>query len=256
MKRKGFILKKNIFSSFLEKLFTFPLWVKQVIYFHLFENLAESLSEDFINADKADIFHLHTPTLSFAGKAEMEERRANCEPNVYIFLTNVNEGLNFLEIAMNNFWTMEEVAQYYIFCLEQDYLKSASSEYVYAMAGFMSGKFRTGEYFKRVGKINVDQLEQTIVKQREYAEQGDPKKMAEIMIEQGFITNKDSHSLLIIKQESKKRFILDTEVVPENLGADIKSSEEYKEIIDKLHEQNKILKEQLKKLLAFVKQNG
>ena len=59
------------------------------------------------------------------------------------------------------------------------------------MAGFMSGRFRTGEYFKRVGKINVDQLEMTIRKQKELTEQGIKSKIAQVMIDLGCIIDYD-----------------------------------------------------------------
>ncbi|ETO18367.1 hypothetical protein RFI_18907 [Reticulomyxa filosa] len=120
-----------------------------------------------------------------------------------------------IEIAMNNFWTMEEVAKYFMLCLEQDYVKQPESVFVYAMAGFMAGKFRTGEYFKRSGKIDVDQLERAIVKQKQTMNENKPKMIAEIMIEMGLVTEKDTASLLLIKDESKKRFILDASIVPE-----------------------------------------
>ena len=241
-------MKKNILGLFLDKLLEFPLWVKQVIYLRLYQDLALSLSSDFININEEDIFHLYVPPLSFAGKTELAERKGRHEPSVYNFLTNIAEGLNMLEIAINNFWTMEEVAKYYILCLEQNYVKAPESVYVLAMAGFMSGKFRTGEYFKRVGKIDVDQLEQTIVKQKELAEKGTPRKMAEIMISLGFLTEKETLSLLKIKEESKKRFILDTAAVV----SDGSQAEE----LNKLKEQNNQLKEQLRKILAYVKKNG
>lgn len=249
-------MAKNILELFLDKLFVFPLWVKQVIFLRLHKDLAMSLSEDFIKTHEDDVFHLQVPILSYAGRTELSERRFGLDTNIYNFLENVSDGRNMLEISMNNFWTMEEVAKYYIFSLEQDYLKPPSSVYVHAMAGFMSGKYRTGEYFKRVGKINVDQLEQTIIKQKQYAEAGTPMKMAEIMISLGYITDKDTSSLLILKEESKKRFILDSNIVPKESSAqsaDLKSLEE--EIV-KLTEQNNLLKDRLSKVLAFVKKHG
>lgn len=247
---------KNILALFVDKLLDFPLWVKQIIYLRLYKNLAQSLSEDFINVRDDDIFHLCIPDLSFAGKTELTERKGEHDENVYIFLKNVFEGLSILEISMNNFWTMEEVAKYYVLCLEHDYIKNPSSSYIYAMAGFMSGRFRTGEYFKRIGKINVNQLEQTILKQKEDAQNGQNRKMAEIMISLGFITEKDTSSLLILKEESKKRFILDSGIIPKEappLPGDIIA---YQNEIAALSEQNKKLKEQLNKILAFVKKNG
>lgn len=249
-------MKKNILGLFLEKLLEFPLWVKQIVYLKLYQDLAENLSEDFISVEEEDIFHLHIPALTFSGKTEMVERKGGYDPNTYNFLTSINEGFNMLEIAMNNYWTLEEVAKYYVFCLDQNYIKASESIFIPAMAGFMSGKYRTGEYFKRVGRINVDQLEQTILKQKEYNDKGTPKKMAEIMISLGFITEKETISLLQIKEEAKKRFILDTTILPKEVNVDQVSAKSNTEEINKLKEENEKLKDQLRKLLAFVKKNG
>lgn len=246
---------KNILAIFLDKLLDFPLWVKQIIYLRLYKNLEAYLSEDFIKTREEDVFHLNVPILSFAGKTELSDRKQKLDSNIYNFLANASDGLNILEISMNNFWTTEEIAQYYVKCLELDYVKMPKSVYVLAMTGFMSGKYRTGEYFKRVGKINVDQLEKTILKQKEYASQGVQKKMAEIMIELGYITEKDTASLLIIKEEAKKRFILDTSVLPKEAGQKFEEAKNYKEEVTKLTEQNRVLKEQLNKILTLVKKN-
>lgn len=249
-------MAKNILVLFLDKLLAFPLWVKQIIYLRLYQNLATYLSEDFIDTDESNIFHLYVPTLSFAGRTELSERKGGLDNNIYNFLANVDSGLNILEISMNNFWTMEEVAKYFIFCLEQNYIKTPTSNMVHAMGGFIAGKFRTGEYFKRVGKIDIDQLEKTIIKQKEYEAKKTPKKIAEVMISLGYITEKDTSSLLIIKEESKKRFILDAGIVPNESHTGANDLKFYQAEVAKLTEQNKLLKDRLTKILAFVKQNG
>lgn len=248
------ILKKNILGLFVDKLLLFPLWVKQILYLRLYQNLSTYLSEDFISVKEEDIFHLHVPSISFAGKSEIIERKGGLDNNIYTFLVAASENLSMLEISMNNFWTMEEVAKYYILCLEQNFVKIPDSVYIQAMAGFMAGKFRTGEYFKRIGKIDVDQLEQTILKQKEYAEKGTPMKMAEIMISLGFITEKDTSSLLEMKEEAKKRFILDASIIPKEAETNATDFAAYKDEIAKLTEQNNILKEKLGRLLLFLKQ--
>ena len=254
MNREDFILTKNILRIFLDKLLVFPLWVKQIIYLRLYQNLTAYLSEDFIELKEDAIFHLYIPVLTFLGRTELSEKKGGYDSNIYNFLANAAEGLTILEVSMNNFWTMEEVAKYFIFCLEQNYIKVPEVVHIEAMAGFMSGKFRTGEYFKRIGKINVDQLEQVIIKQSESIKSGSRLKIAEIMISLGFITEKDTSSLLVIKEESKKRFILDSGIVPHEAapsnGQDLKACQEQ---IAKLTEQNTLLKDRLSKILAFVK---
>ena len=256
MNREDFILTKNILRIFLDKLLVFPLWVKQIIYLRLYQNLTTYLSEDFVELKEDAIFHLYIPVLTFLGRTELSEKKGGYDSNIYNFLSNVAEGLTVLEISMNNFWTMEEVAKYFILCLEQNYIKTPEVVHIEAMAGFMSGKFRTGEYFKRIGKIDVDQLEQVIIKQSEQIKTGNRTKIAEIMISLGFITEKDTSSLLVIKEESKKRFILDSGIVPREsavtpVNQDLVSCQEQ---IAKLTEQNNLLKDRLSKILAFVKQ--
>lgn len=252
----GFILKKNMFKVFTDKLLSFPLWIKQIIYLYLEKDLANSLSDDFIKKNEKEIFHLHIPVLSFIGKTELSERKSGLDDNIYNFLNNANANLNILEISMNNFWTMEEVAKYYIFCLEQNYIKTPDSLYVHAMAGFMAGKFRIGEYFKRAERISMQQLEHAINKQKESLKTDKPLKMAEVLISLGYVTEKDTASLLIIKEEASKRFILDTALVPDNFLQDLNQTKKDKEEIAKLMEQNRVLKEQLGRILAFVKKNG
>lgn len=249
-------MAKNILSLFLEKLLAFPLWVKEIIYLRLYQNLSLYLSEDFITVEEKDIFHLYVPVLSFAGRTELAERKDGLDSNIYNFLENVAASHNMLEISLNNFWTMEEVAKYFMLCLDQNYVKTPESNNIHAMAGFMSGKFRTGEYFKRVGKINVDQLEQTIIAQKESVEKGIPLKIAEIMINLGYITEKDTSSLLTIKEEAKKRFILDPTIIPKEETGVAKDLKYYLDEIERLNQQNKLLRDQLNKILAFVKKNG
>lgn len=249
-------MAKNILLLFLDKLLAFPLWVKQIIYLRLYQNLVAYLSEDFIMAKEEDIFHLYVPVLSFAGRTELSDRKGGLDNNIYNFLANAFEGLSILEISLNNFWTMEEIAKYFIFCLEQDYIKTPESAVVHATAGFIAGKFRTGEYFKRVGKIDVDQLEKTLITQKEYEAKGIQKKIAETMIELGFVTEKDTSSLLIIKEEAKKRFILDSGIVPieaENAPGLIVNNQQE---LENLMAENAMLKDRLNRILAFVKKNG
>lgn len=240
----------------MDKLIEFPLWVKQIIYLRLYKDLEASLSEDFIQIREEDVFHMHIPRLSYLGRTELEEQKGGYDDNIYNFLKNVSENLSILEISMNNFWTMEEVAKYYIFCLEQDYIKTPESNLVHAMAAFMAGKFRTGEYFKHAGKINIQQLEQVITKQKELTGKGTPMKMAEVMISLGLITEKDTSSLFVMKEEAKRRFILDSSIVPKEAASKPMDEISYQDKINELTEQNKKLKEQLSRILTFMKKNG
>ena len=242
--------------TFLDKLLTFPLWVKQVIYLRLHQDLEKYLSEDFISVNESNIYHLFVPELTFTGEKELSERKCGLDTNIYNFIGNVNVGLSILEISMNNFWTMEEVSKYLIFCIEQEYIKEPHSAAIKAMAGFMSGKYRTGEYFKHCGKININQLDKVVSKQEQIRAEGDNMKLAEVMISLGLLTEKDTASLIAIKEESKKRFILDASIVPASVADEHEDLENLRIANKKLQDENRLLKDQLSKILAFVKKNG
>lgn len=244
------ILKKNILNTFIEKLKAFPLWIKQVIFLYLYKDLKEATSENFIETNEDDLLNLFVPTLSYVGRTELEERAKGFEPNLYTFLECVESEMSLLEIALNHFWTLEETCKHFLAAVDADLIKAPIPTKIIAMAGFMAGRYRTGEYFKRVGKINVDQLEMTIRRQKELTDQGQKAKIAQVMIDLGFVTEKDTHALMIIKEEAKKRFILDASIIPEGVtGNDSK----YVAEIDELKKQNAVLKAKLAKLLSMFK---
>ena len=70
------------------------------------------------------------------------------------------------------------------------------------------------------------------------------------MIDLGYITEKDTKSLITIKDEAKKRFILDSSIIPEGVTA---NDSKYLAQIDELKKQNLILKAKLTKLLSMFK---
>ena len=198
------------------------------------------------------MLHLYVPELSYVGKTELEERAKGLELNVYTFLESVEQEMSIMECALNHFWTLEETCKYFLAAVDIDLIKAPIPVKILAMSGFMSGRYRTGEYFKRIGRINVDQLEQTIRRQKELTEQGQQARIAQIMIDLGFITEKDTESLMVIKEEAKKRFILDASVIPEGVTA---NESKYVKEIEELKKQNVVLKAKLAKLLAMFKKS-
>lgn len=245
-------MKKNLLNLFIDKLIEFPLWIKQVIFVKLYGDLQSLLSDSFMEKNRNNLYHLYVPVISYIGQKELEEREKGFDDNLYNFLEYISEGFSIIEIALNNFWTMEEVSKLFIFAMEQDLIKAPIPVEISTMAGFIAGKYRTGEYFKRIGKINVDQLEQTLIRQKELCESGQKSRIAEVMISLGFITEKDTKSLIIIKEEAKKRFILDLSIIPKGT---VEENSLDKDELERLTQENKVLKEKLNKLLSFFKQN-
>ena len=249
-------MKKNIFELFLDKVLNVPFWIKQVMYLKLSQEMQDTACEDFLRNNKDEVFSTFVPTITFKGKTELTERKCGLDTNIYNFLQGCANGYSMIEISVNTFLSMEEVAKYYELCLEQNFIKVPESKEIHAMAGYIAGKFRIGEYFKQKGTISVDQLQKAILANRDAAESGDPKKFGEILISLGFVTEQDLKAVLILKEEAKKRFILDYNTMPKPEAAFTNDNQKYEEEIANLKDENLKLKRKMLQLLELVKRNG
>ncbi len=249
-------LKKNIFDLFLDKVLTVPFWVRQVIYLKLAQEMKEKACENFLRNHPDDILSTFVPTLTFKGKTELMERKCGLDNNIYNFLQGCANEYSMLEISVNTFLSMEEVAKYYELCLEQNFIKVPDSKEIHAMAGYIAGKFRVGEYFKQKGELTVDQLQQAILAHRSANEQGQSARFGEILVSLGFVKEEDLTALLLLKEEAKKRFILDYNTVPKPETTYANDNQKYEEEIAALKDENLKLKRKMIQLLELVKRNG
>lgn len=246
-------MRNNIFTLFLNKVLNVPFWVKQVMYLKLSDEMREYACEDFLrNSDRNNIFSTFVPTITFKGKTELAERKCGFDNNTYNFLRFCAENLSMLEISVNTFLSMEEIAKYYQLCLEQNFIKNPNSPEIHAMAGYISGKFRIGEYFKQKGILDIDQLRQAILKY----ESSNDKKFGEILVELGYVTENDLKAILLLKEESKKRFILDHSVMPKSETTFSDDGQKYQDEIKTLKDENLKLKRKMLQLLELVKKNA
>ena len=245
-------MRKNIFDLFLDKVLNIPLWIKQVLYLKLAQEMQNNNCEDFLREKKSDIFSTFVPTVTFKGKTELMERKCGLDNNIYNFLQCCENGYSILEISINTFLSMEEVAKYYELCLEQNFLKTPNSVEIHAIAGYISGKFRIGEYFKQRGTITVDQLQKAILNNRD----AEDKKFGEILVELGYIKQEDLTAVLKLKEEAQKRFILDYNNMPKPEAEFSNSDKKYEEEIANLKNENIKLKQKMIQLLELVKRNA
>lgn len=225
------------------------------MYLKLADEMKEQAFENMLQNNRDEIFATFVPTITFKGKTELSERKYGLDNNIYNFLQCCLNEYSMLEISVNTFLSMEEIAKYYELCLEQNFIKKPESLEIHAMAGYIAGKFRTGEYFKQKGVINVDQLQQAILAHKAAQESGNPKRFGEVMIELGLVTEEDLKAILILKDESKKRFILDYNTVPKPETQFSSDNQKYEEEIAVLKDENIKLKRKMLQLLELVKRN-
>lgn len=211
--------QRHLFLSFLAKILDMPIWVKEILYIELKKNLEDSalVLDEKGNIDKDHLYQYYVPTLTYAGKKELANRVESLPENVYKFLEYAQAGANILQITINNFWTLEEAAAINVNCLEKQFVSPPVSLVAKTMLVYLSGRIRLGEYFKRLGRIDAIQLENALRRQKELDSQGQRMRIAEIMINMGYITEDESKLVLHIKDECKKRFMLTPDLTEKHI---------------------------------------
>lgn len=242
-------MKKNLFEMFMDKILSFPLWVRQIIYVRLAVDMRKNLCEEFIRTNVSKILALYSPILTFDGRTELAEHNLGWDSNIYNFLQYCADDFTILDISISSYFSMEEVSKYFIFCLEQGYVEFPKSKEVIAMAAFIAGKTRIGEYFLDRGLINEMQLNDALIDSEK-----SPEKLGEILLKKGYVTEKDLKSVVILKEESKKRFIMDFSMLPKTMETVSYTTTERDEL-SVLREENKRLKLKLERLLSLVKKD-
>ena len=246
-------MSKSLFVGFMEKLLAFPLWIKQTIYLDLSKDMNNYLSNEFLDVEEGDLFHVYKPALSELGQNELLNKESNFDESIYSFLTCCSKGMSLIEIAIENNFTMEEVSKAFTFCKKSGFFSTDVPKLVSAIAGFIAGKYRTGEYFIRAEKMTIDQLDQVLNKQQEMNAAGKHVFIAELMVQMGFVRDIDVKSIIFMKEEAGKRFSLNAEEVPsitlekENFDIRVENT--------RLKEENEILRQKLDAILTYIKEH-
>lgn len=245
---------QKISDLFIQNIKNFPIWVKQVITKEIFDDLNKKLEEFSELAEVNDLFQYMCPKVTFKGKQELQEKMLGLSEGYYIFLQELLDENNIFEITIKNSWTLADSAKIFCRLCEMEYITIPDyyTNKNIAIAQFIAGKLKTGEFLKRINKITTIQLEQAIRYQKELNDEGRHIKMASILIKLGFITDKGLDSLLLLKEEARKR-------LPINIGyisAKMPTKEEeesqiarMQKEISRLENENLIMKKRLKKLL-------
>lgn len=240
------LVQRNFLEKFLDKISNFPVWIKEIIYMNLSKEIDTG-------ADLSYTFATYRPALTYKGKCELDYRESNFDANIYNILESCDNNLSISEIALNAFMSLEEIAGYFLFGVDEGYLQIPDDSRILSIAGFLAGKYRTGEYFLESGTISQEQLDNAVsVYEQETKEN---KKFGQSLISLGLISQKHLDMILKIKEEAKKRFILDHNEIPKLKEEYVKKSDEYEKRIEDLKSENRQLRMQIDKLISMVKNN-
>lgn len=248
-------MRKNILDLYIEKIDKFPLWVKQSIFLKLKHNLDVNFCTNFVTNEEFNLA-AYSPILTFKGKTELSDRKGGLDTNMYNFLGCCAENYTIVEISLNTFLSIEEICKIFEFCIEQNFIKKPESQGIIAVTGYMSGRFRVGEYFKRAGILTVDDLQKAILEYDKLRSVGNDIKFAEVLRKFDLITEEEKNGILALKESAKRRFILDYNDAPKGEVSYSSNNEEYETKISELKEENQKLKRKLMQLIEMVKKNG
>ena len=240
---------------FIRNIDSLPIWVKQVLATELAEDLSKKLTDftELVHTDK--LFQYLLPKTSIKGKQELESHSMALSDGYYTFLTDsIDAKYNIFDITVKNNWSLADTAKIFtrLYDLELLVATDEQSDISITVARYIAGKLRTGEFLKQIGKIDAQRLEQALRYQKQLNEEGRHIKMASILIKMGFITDIGLDSLLLLKEEAKKRLQMNVGLISMQINGEDDTTSQLVRLqkeISRLENENIIMKKHLKKLL-------
>ncbi len=196
------------FEKLNNQILSLPLWVKQVLYSVLKQELENILSkrtlDTFQPEDTLQIWH---PELTLAGKRALETSSGDLTPDVIKLLRMASQGKAIIDVALLSRWTLEQCCIHLLSAISKELILAPKSGIIQATILYLSGRVRLGEYLVKIGRVTVEQLDQALRTQR-YIEDslGERTGIANVLINLGYINKMDSEGILFLKEESRKTY--------------------------------------------------
>ncbi len=202
------VIPKNVFKFLINEIFSLPVWIKQIIYLELKQEFESSkIRSYFSSITKDKCFQLYIPKLTYAGRKEIEKKTGKFSNEIYDVLEGAFQELSILETAISNNWSLYECSKYFLDAVDNDLLINPTSPVMRGTALYMAGRIRLGEYFVKINKINMEQLDEALRNQK-YIEDslGNRPGLADILIDLGFLTKEDTEGILALKKDSENNY--------------------------------------------------
>ena len=249
---------KNNLNLLMDTILGAPAWIQEALYIDLGEKLKEKIPTFDLSYSLADSYPIYRPKITFKGKQELQNHDMGLDFNVYKYLNSLMEELRVIDITLNNFWTLEESSKYLIECIKNEFVTPPTNTVLLAEIYYLSGEIKIGEFVKRINKINVEELDMVLRKQKQYnLEHPDEKiKTGELLVDMGYVANNDIEKILYVKDESKKRYIVSCINMGGNESPESDAKiEEINELNQKLLAENKFLKDKLRAVFNIQNKN-
>lgn len=241
---------------FYNNVLELPIWVKQVLHNKTKEDLNQALDK-YLNILNPDgLVQELQPELTYKGKKILEGMPNDFSQEEIIFVNSASHGYNLFDITLTNFWSLEMTCKIISKLIKEEIVRAPRSENTLNLIEFLAGRLKTGDILKKMGIVDVVQVDEALRYQQEKKKDGINIRIADIMIKLGFIEEKDVEILIKLKEDSKKHFImtlgLTTIKAPDEKTKDdilVNLQREHKRLV----QENDILKSRLRKLLNIKK---
>ncbi|OGI03075.1 MAG: hypothetical protein A2Y25_10205 [Candidatus Melainabacteria bacterium GWF2_37_15] len=202
------ISAKNIFKLLIKEIFNLPVWIKQIIYIELKEEFDASPMKTYLNfVNKDTCLQLYVPKLTYAGKKELEKKSGKYSEETYNILEGAFQEHSIIETAIANNWSLFGCSKHFVNAINCELIVAPISPVIKGTALYMAGQIRLGEYFVKINKINIEQLDEALRTQK-YMEDsiGDKPGLADVLVQLGFLTKEDTEGILLLKKDCLKYY--------------------------------------------------
>lgn len=196
------------FESIMSKLNNLPLWVKQALYLQFGKELEKAFSLlNFNDQLEEDILQFHAPHLTVNGGMLLKNNEAKESEALMTFLKHAQQGKNIMNICASCQWSLAQTCILMVEAIDKKYVLPPNSPKSNGSMSYLAGKTRLGEYLVQIGRITLEQLDEALRAQHYILEVlGEQTKLADILINLGYIKKRECESILFLKEESKKVF--------------------------------------------------
>jgi hypothetical protein len=201
-------LELTAFDALIKQISRLPLWVKQVVYTRIRQELELALSPSTLQAFSPEhTLQLWVPEINRRGIEDMEKADQRPPGPVLRLLHQVRRRKSVIDITVLNEWSLAQCADALAQALTLNLLEAPQSTVISGTIDYLAGRIRLGEYLVKIDRLTVDQLDQALRTQRTIEEaMGERLGIANVLINLGYIKKEDSESILFLKQESRKPF--------------------------------------------------
>jgi hypothetical protein len=201
-------LPPTAFDTLMQQLGALPLWIKQVIYAQLRQELEAALSKATLEAFGPEhTLQLWVPDITRQGLGELERPTGNFDQGVLRLLHLVRFRKNIVSIAVLNNWNLEQCAIHLLQAIRQELVTPPRSVIIMGTIEYLAGQTRLGEYLVKINRLTIEQLDQALHTQHAIeTAMGERTGIANVLINLGYINKGDSEAILFLKEESKKPF--------------------------------------------------